>query len=116
MTDFGCVVDGYFRPDPRCDRRADGRAELYELVLRPTGIQGAVPTARYEVDADARSVIEQAGYGEHFDTFRSRRRLKVHEEFPGCPLREAELEPGMVCSVEPGVPGWGGIRIEDLVR
>ena len=43
--------------------------------------------------------------------------MAVHEP-PGLnPLRDTILEPGMVCTVEPGIylPGWGGIRLENMV-
>jgi Xaa-Pro aminopeptidase len=43
--------------------------------------------------------------------------LNVHEGPNGISKRASEpLEPGMVTSIEPGfyVPGWGGIRIENL--
>lgn len=123
--DFGCVVDGYASDLTRTVAigELDGRGrELYELVLRAqlAGIQGVRPgRLGKEVDADARSVIAQAGYGEHFGHGLGHGiGLEVHEEFPRLSTRgEVELEPGMVCSVEPGVyiPGWGGIRIEDLV-
>lgn len=123
--DFGCVVDGYASDLTRTVAigAVDDRGrELYELVLEAqrTGIQAVRPgRLGKEVDAEARGVIEQAGYGEYFGHGLGHGvGLAVHEEFPRLSTRgEVKLEPGMVCSVEPGVyiPGWGGIRIEDLV-
>jgi len=123
--DFGCVWKGYCsdmtrtvflgEPTPR-------HRELYDLVLRAqeTGVSAVRPgrTGR-EVDAAARQVIADAGYGEAFGHGLGHGvGLEVHEEVPRLSTRsQTVLAPGMVTSVEPGVylPGWGGIRIEDLV-
>ena len=70
------------------------------------------------VDAAAREVIEDAGYGDEF-IHRTGHGvgLDVHEEPYIVEGNERELEPGMVFSVEPGIylPGEFGVRIEDLV-
>jgi Xaa-Pro aminopeptidase len=72
-----------------------------------------------EADAFARDVIAAAGYGDAFThSLGHGIGLEVHEPPWLSPSRgEQPLEPGMVFSVEPGVylPGWGGVRIEDLV-
>ena len=70
------------------------------------------------VDAAARNVLTEAGYGEYF----------VHRTGHGIGLEEHEdpyivagndllLEPGMTFSIEPGIylPGQFGMRIEDIV-
>lgn len=123
--DFGAVVDGYCsdmtrtvvvgKPDSR-------QKEIYSLVLeaQERGVQ-ATRAGRLgkEVDAEARRVIEAAGYGDRFGHGLGHGvGLEIHEEFPRLSKRgEVRLEPGMVTSVEPGIyiPGWGGVRIEDLV-
>lgn len=123
--DFGCVVGGYCSDLTRTVvvGSADEKARsLYELVLeaQEAGIQGVTPgrTGR-EVDAIAREVIAAAGYGDRFGHGLGHGvGLEVHEEFPRLSVHsDVVLAPGMVTSVEPGVyiPGWGGIRIEDLV-
>ncbi|WP_420855840.1 M24 family metallopeptidase [Thermoactinospora rubra] len=70
------------------------------------------------VDAAAREVIAQAGYGEYF-IHRTGHGIGIetHEE-PYIVAGNAEpLEPGMAFSVEPGIylPGRHGARIEDIV-
>lgn len=66
----------------------------------------------------ARSIIEEAGYGQYFDHWLGRGvGLDLHER-PWIDVGdETILEPGMVFSIEPGIylPGVGGTRIEDTI-
>jgi Xaa-Pro aminopeptidase len=96
--------------------------EVYELVLRAQA--AALKAARAGVkaalvDRAARQIIEQAGYGKNFGHALGHGvGLEVHE-LPGLSSRsENTLEKDEVVTIEPGVyvPGWGGVRIEDLVR
>jgi Xaa-Pro aminopeptidase len=122
--DFGCVVEGYHsdmtrtvafgEPDPRL-------REIHQLVLRAhlAGAQAvrAGATGR-AADRAARSVIEEAGYGDRFGhSLGHGVGLEIHE---GPSLRrdtDDVLPEGAVVTVEPGVyvPGLGGVRIEDMV-
>ena len=69
-------------------------------------------------DAIARTVIQEAGYGENFGHGLGHGiGLETHEA-PRLGSRSSDkLANGMVFSIEPGIylPGWGGIRIEDTV-
>ncbi|HEY8368022.1 MAG TPA: Xaa-Pro peptidase family protein [Thermodesulfobacteriota bacterium] len=71
-----------------------------------------------EVDAAARRVIDEAGYGRNFGHGTGHGiGLAVHEA-PGVNTSgTVVLEPGMVITVEPGIylPGFGGVRLEDMV-
>lgn len=127
VLDFGCVLDGYCSDMTRTVviGKADSRMrEIYDLVLRAqeAGIAAVRAGAdQVAVDRAARAVIEAAGYGEQFGHGLGHGvGLEVHEDPPRlshtAPSRP--LEAGMVHSVEPGIylPGWGGVRIEDLVQ
>ena len=72
-----------------------------------------------EVDAIARDIIAEAGHGDDFGhSLGHGVGLAVHE-YPhvGPTAEEDVLEDGMVFTIEPGIylPGWGGVRIEDIV-
>jgi len=71
-----------------------------------------------EIDRAARSVIKKAGYGRNFGHGTGHGvGINVHER-PGVgPKSKDVLEEGMVITIEPGIyiPGWGGVRIEDMV-
>lgn len=75
-------------------------------------------TAGREVDAAARRVLEAHGLDSYFVHGTGHGLgLEIHEEprlGKGVSMR---LAPGHVVTLEPGVyiPGWGGIRIEDVV-
>jgi Xaa-Pro aminopeptidase len=70
-----------------------------------------------EVDAVARDLITEAGYGEFFGHGLGHGvGLAVHELPRLSRLSAAPLVAGNVVTVEPGIylPGWGGVRIEDV--
>src|SRR5206468_11469275 len=72
-----------------------------------------------DVDNIARDVIARSGYAQAFlHGLGHGIGLEVHERPSLSQSRGDEnLQAGMVFSVEPGIylPGWGGVRIEDLV-
>ncbi|MBE3598160.1 MAG: aminopeptidase P family protein [Limnochordaceae bacterium] len=125
VLDFGCVTDGYHSDMTRTVAVAPVSAkarEIYDLVRRSqeTGVQAVRPgRTGQEVDALARAVIEEAGLGPYFGHGLGHGvGLEIHEPIPRLSrVSDGVLVPGMVTSVEPGVylPGWGGVRIEDLV-
>jgi Xaa-Pro aminopeptidase len=71
-----------------------------------------------QADSTARTVIEKAGYGDHFGhSLGHGVGLAAHELPHLSTSAEDILDDGMVFTVEPGIylSGWGGIRIEDTV-
>jgi Xaa-Pro aminopeptidase len=94
---------------------------IYRTVLtaQQCGIAAIRPGVKaHDVDALARSVIEEAGFGRFFDHGLGHGLgLDIHEAPRLRRESNAALEPGMVITVEPGIylPDWGGIRIEDDV-
>jgi Xaa-Pro aminopeptidase len=125
IVDIGAVLDGYCSDCTRTFAVGEptGEArEVYELVLEAqvTGLQALAPgVSGQAVDAQAREVIERAGFGERFGHGLGHGvGLEIHEA-PRLSRHssEAELVAGNVVTVEPGVylPGKLGVRIEDLV-
>ncbi len=71
-----------------------------------------------EIDRAARNFIAKKGLGPNFShNLGHGVGLEVHEAPQVCARQDAELEPGMVFTVEPAayLPGRFGIRIEDIV-
>jgi len=82
-----------------------------EVALRP-GMTGQ------EGDAVARDLITAAGYGAAFGHGLGHGvGLAVHEEPRLSRVNLSPLAVGSLVTVEPGIylPGWGGVRIEDVV-
>jgi len=82
-----------------------------EAAIRP-GLTGQ------QVDAVARELIAEAGYGDFFGHGLGHGvGLAIHEEPRASRTSPSELAAGNVLTIEPGiyVPGWGGVRIEDVV-
>ena len=96
-------------------------AEVYQVVFEAQrrGIEALRPgVTAGEVDAAARSVIEEAGYGRFFNHGLGHGfGLEIHENPFFRKGNSVLLRAGMVVTVEPGIylPEWGGIRIEDDV-
>lgn len=94
---------------------------VYGVVL--TAQQAAIDAIRpgvtaQEVDAAARRVITEAGFGRHFRHGLGHGfGLEIHEEPRMAARNSTVLKPGMVLTVEPGIyfANWGGVRIEDDV-
>lgn len=122
--DFGAIYQGYCSDITRTiflGEPEDKHREVYDIVLaaQKAGIEAVIPgRTGKEVDAVARKLIEEAGYGEYFGHGLGHSvGLAIHEG-PNLNKREDRvLEPGMVVTVEPGIyiPDWGGVRIEDIV-
>jgi Xaa-Pro aminopeptidase len=95
--------------------------EVYAVVLRAqeAALRAVRPGASTRaIDAAARAVIAEAGYGECFGHGLGHGfGLQIHEAPWLRPNADMPVEPGMVFTLEPGVylPGWGGVRIEDDV-
>ncbi|SDN50652.1 M24 family metallopeptidase [Acetanaerobacterium elongatum] len=124
LIDIGCKKDGYcadmtrtyfYRSVPEKLR------EVYGLVQQANAAARAIikPGVRFcDIDAAARNIIAEAGYGSFF-THRLGHSIgiEVHEYGDVSSVNENPVEEGMVFSIEPGIylPDIGGVRIEDLV-
>jgi Xaa-Pro aminopeptidase len=124
LVDWGAAGDRYRSDLTRV--LATGKVtpkfeEVYRTVLaaQERAIAAIRPGVKArEVDAEARSVIEEAGFGRFFNHGLGHGLgLDVHESPWLRKDSETLLQPCMVITVEPGIylPDWGGIRIEDDV-
>ncbi|HEY1479291.1 MAG TPA: M24 family metallopeptidase, partial [Gaiellales bacterium] len=125
VLDLGGRLDGYPSDITRMafvGEPSERYLEVHGVVDRAVraGLAAARPGARCEeVDAAARGVIEQAGFGEYF-VHRTGHGLGLSVHEAPWIMRGAteELRPGMVHSIEPGIylPGEFGIRLEEIVQ
>jgi Xaa-Pro aminopeptidase len=125
VVDAGCRVNGYCSDCTRTFATGQLPAELaeaYGVVLRAqlASLEAVAPGAEGKaVDGVARSMIEDAGFGDRFGHGLGHGvGLEVHEApWLNAELGDEPLVSGNVVTVEPGIylPGLGGIRIEDLV-
>ena len=122
--DFGAQYNGY--PSDITRTVVIGKAnarqkKIYNIVARAqmaaikkvkSGLKGS------EVDAVARKIITQAGFGKNFGHGTGHGlSLEVHARPAVSPRGTEVLKPNMVVTIEPGIyiAGWGGVRIEDDV-
>jgi Xaa-Pro aminopeptidase len=101
-------------PSSRVKRTYSAVREALERARR--SVRAGVKAA--EVDATARRCLTGRGLGKYFIHGTGHGLgLEVHEEPRVSGGAETPLKAGNVITLEPGVyvPGWGGVRIEDVV-
>ncbi len=124
VIDLGARVNGYCSDLSRTFLLGDGDktfSKIYDIVLGAqltalaaimAGMSGA------QADRLARTVVEEAGYGDAFGHGLGHGiGLGAHESPRLGPNSLDLLIDGMVFTIEPGIyiAGWGGVRIEDTV-
>ena len=122
--DFGALYQGYCADMTRTvavGYATEEMKKVYNTVLQAqeAAIAATKPgVTGKEIDAVARGIITDAGYGPYFGHgYGHCLGMEVHEA-PNCnPGGEVVMESGMVSSAEPGIylPGKFGVRIEDVV-
>lgn len=122
--DFGVLYGGYCSDMTRTvavGYATEEMQKVYQTVLAAQQAGIAVTKAGVtgaQIDAAARQVITDAGYGQYFGHgYGHSLGMEVHEA-PSCnPSGETLMEANMVSSAEPGIylPGKFGVRIEDVV-
>lgn len=122
--DFGCVFEGYCSDMTRTVvvGKADERQkEIYNIVLRAqteaiNEVREGVKCSA--VDAIARDIIKNSGYGDNFGHGLGHSvGIEIHEAPSFAPKCSETVKNGYIMSVEPGIyiDGFGGVRIEDLI-
>ncbi len=127
LIDGGCGAEGYRSDISRTflvGEPTDRMREVFAIEQRAQ--QAALDAARpgveaQTVDAAARSVIEEAGFGPQYTYFTHRVGHGIGMDGHEWPYLVKEntliLEPGMTFSDEPGIyiPGEFGVRLEDCM-
>jgi len=125
LIDFGSRFKGYHSDQTRtlfCHSSTSEQRKIYDIVKEAhdraiAKIRPGIPIS--EVDRVAREFIRTQGYGEYFGHGTGHGiGLAVHEDPVVNGENQDPLQEGMVFTIEPGIylPGWGGVRIEDMVR
>ncbi len=124
LIDYGACFQGY-HSDETCTvvlgRPSPEQEKIYRIVKEAHDqaierVRPGIPVQ--EIDRAAREHIRQSGHGEYFGHSTGHGvGLAVHEDPAVNSENKDLLQEGMVFTVEPGIyiPGWGGVRIEDMV-
>lgn len=124
LIDMGARINGYCSDFSRtiCLGKPDNNLlGIYDIVLKAElaaieGIESGMNAP--QADRLARSVVAKSGYGDSFGHGLGHGvGLEVHEPPTLSSNSSDSLLDAMVFTIEPGiyVPGWGGVRIEDMV-
>lgn len=122
--DFGALLEGYNSDETvtvAFGEPDEQQRKIYQIVkdAHDSAIDAVRPGVRLmDIDSVAREYISQKGYGDYFGHGLGHGvGLDIHEK-PVVSFRSEDVVlEGMVFTIEPGIylPGWGGVRIEDLV-
>jgi Xaa-Pro aminopeptidase len=121
--DFGVLYHGYCSDMTRTvavGYATEEMKKVYETVLNAqlAGIEASrAGVIGKDIDAAARKVITDAGYGEYFGHgYGHSLGLEIHEAPNPNGGNDQPMPVGAVCSAEPGIylPGKFGVRIEDV--
>jgi Xaa-Pro dipeptidase len=127
MVDGGCSVEGFSSDVTRTivfGAPSDKQRKVWDIVKKSqdAALRAARPGAACEtVDAAARKVVEDAGYGPGYKYFAHRVGHGIGMEGHEYPYlvkgNTLKMEPGMTFSNEPGIYIYGefGIRTEDCM-
>jgi Xaa-Pro dipeptidase len=127
LVDGGCSVENYSSDITRTTifgRPTDKQLKVFEIVKRAqaAALKAARPgVACEDVDAAARKVVVDAGFGPDYKFFTHRVGhgigMEGHEWTYLVRGNKTKLEPGMTFSDEPGIyiPGEFGVRCEDIM-
>jgi len=125
IIDWGAECGGYFSDMTRTfviGKASQKQKEIYEIVNKAR--MEAIKSCRAginakDIDAIARNLIKQSGYGDNFGHATGHGvGLDIHE-FPKISSQSEDvIESGMVFTIEPGIyiEGFGGVRIEDMIH
>ncbi len=122
--DFGVIYQGYCSDMTRTvavGYATEEMRKVYDTVLKAqcAAIAATKPGMMgKDIDAVARGVITEAGYGSYFGHgYGHSLGLEVHEAPNSGPSSDTVMVAGNVSSAEPGIylPGKFGVRIEDVV-
>jgi Xaa-Pro aminopeptidase len=122
LIDFGIRFEGYCTDMTRSLVEKTGEAARIHSIVQEaqaSAMDSIRPGVKCQaVDAAARKIIEQCGYGPQFGHGTGHGLgIEVHEDPRVSPRGDSILEEGMVITIEPGIylPGKFGVRIEDVV-
>lgn len=122
--DIGCVADGYTSDMTRTvvvGKASSEQKKIYNVVLEAqtrsaAAVAPGVPCS--DLDAMARTIITDAGYGDKFTHSLGHGIGQEVHSFPRLnKTSKDKLVPGHIVTIEPGIyiEGFGGVRIEDDV-